>query len=542
MKISTRIGGAMLGMAAMVLLSGGAGYFSANKLSDGLEYITTVAWDAADGAMEGTIELQAQIIAVHELLEERDPAVIEELHRNLDEARVAADEAIGRMTATGLFEPERVEQLASAREEFARARNVFVTAIAEHRSSGSEQSLEAAREAGERFDTADAKLLALVAELEEVGDSKVEVYASELESVKSVAYGTLFAAVVSGVVLAALVFLMIVASVIRPLRAVAARFTEISEGEGDLTVSLPVKGRDEIADVSRGFNRFVEKTRETIQEVMEASNQVNASVGELSNINARTNQIITRQQSETDQVATAMNQMVATVQEVARSVSEAADAAGSANSEADSGRQVVNDTISKIDQLAAEVEAATRVLERVESDSQKVGTVLDVIRDIAEQTNLLALNAAIEAARAGEQGRGFAVVADEVRTLAGRTQKSTEEIQVMIESLQDGTREAVDVMQRGQSMTGDTVDRAAKAGEALLAITEAVGSITNMTTQVASAAEEQNAVAEEINANIVNISGMGQETSEAAQNSSVAAEQLSQLAATLERAVSRFRV
>jgi len=542
MNISTRIGGAILGLGAMLLASGGAGYYAASSLSDGIDYVTTTAWDAADGAMEGTIALKGQIITIQSFTQETDPDKMAAMKKHLAEDVVKEDEALKRMLATGLFEEKIVAEFDLERKNFARLRDELIAAVEKVRVVSDGETITTLYSTQQKFNQSVDSLLAALGKMEAVGDGQVELYVTELESVKSVAFSALFITVGIGLVIALLAFLMVVKAVINPLKQVASRFIEIAEGEGDLTVALPVKGNDEIAEVSRGFNLFVSKTRDTIQTVIGASAQINSAVHDLSAINTQTSHIIDRQQLETDQVATAMNEMVATVQEVARNVSDAAEAANQANGEANSGQQVVNAAISKIDQLANEVISAAEVLHRVEADSQKVGKVLDVIKDIAEQTNLLALNAAIEAARAGEQGRGFAVVADEVRTLAGRTQKSTEEIQVMIESLQNGTRDAVAVMERGQVMTGETVERANKAGEALLAITGAVDSITNMTAQVASAAEEQNSVAEEINTNIVNISNLSQETGEASQNSGSAVAQLSQLASQLDGAVSRFRV
>jgi methyl-accepting chemotaxis protein len=249
-----------------------------------------------------------------------------------------------------------------------------------------------------------------------------------------------------------------------------------------------------------------------------------------------------KQQQETDEVAIAVNEMSASGQEVARNANSAADAAHNADVAADNGRQVVGHTIEAIDSLANEVKEAGAVIDRVEQDSESIGGVLDVIRGIAEQTNLLALNAAIEAARAGEQGRGFAVVADEVRTLASRTQQSTAEIQSMIERLQSGTREAVNVMDQSRQMAENTVGQAAKAGTSLEEINAAVTSIKDLNSQIACSAEEQSSVAEEINQKVTRISDITDQTAAGAQQTSSASNELNQLAETLKSLVGQFKV
>ncbi|MFQ5469457.1 MAG: methyl-accepting chemotaxis protein [Gammaproteobacteria bacterium] len=251
---------------------------------------------------------------------------------------------------------------------------------------------------------------------------------------------------------------------------------------------------------------------------------------------------IIQQQSETDQVATAMNEMATTVQEVASNTENAAQAAKEANDEAQSGKDVVSLIIQANKQLAEEVEKASSVIQELESHSENIDVVLDVIKDIAEQTNLLALNAAIEAARAGEQGRGFAVVADEVRTLAQRTQQSTEEIQHMIEQLQAGTRNAVHVMTEGRDSAKSSVDHAEKGGEKLDSIANDVMMINNMNDQIASASEEQSAVAEEINRNIVNISQVAEEAAEGAREISSANQRLLELANNFKNMTRQFNV
>lgn len=261
--------------------------------------------------------------------------------------------------------------------------------------------------------------------------------------------------------------------------------------------------------------------------------QINAIVGRLSDttrilgdvakVTATTsdqaNQGVSTQQGEIMQVATAMTEMAATVQDVARNAALAAESTEVGLKETTAGKQVVDSTIDSIHSLAGEVQQAATVIEKLSEYSTNIGDILGVIKGIAEQTNLLALNAAIEAARAGEQGRGFAVVADEVRTLAGRTQESTLEIEQMIERLQGGSQEAVKVMEQSRDKAEDSVNQAAKAGEALEIITDAINTITDMNHQIATASEEQSAVAEEINQNIVNISEVADMTSQGAQQS-----------------------
>lgn len=311
---------------------------------------------------------------------------------------------------------------------------------------------------------------------------------------------------------------------------------------GDLTARIDYRGRDELRHVADSFNQVGDAFRRTVISVRDAVTQVAAAAEQTEVVSNQTLRGIDSQRQETEQVATAMNEMNATVHDVARNAASTADAAHAADASANLGRNVVQTTAQTIDKLAHEVRNASGVITALQRESELIGGVLDVIRGIAEQTNLLALNAAIEAARAGEQGRGFAVVADEVRTLASRTQASTREIQDMISRLQTGAGEAVRAMQAGSAQANSGVEQAAEAGRALDAITAAVDRITDMSTQIASAVEEQSAVTEEINRNIINISNVAVQTFEGAEQNASAASELSRLAGLLRGEVDHFRM
>ncbi|MEK1942475.1 MAG: methyl-accepting chemotaxis protein, partial [Pseudomonas sp.] len=293
--------------------------------------------------------------------------------------------------------------------------------------------------------------------------------------------------------------------VTRPLENLLHRIEQIADGDGDLRVRLDVLSRDELGKLSLAFNRFLDKLQPLIKEVGRVTGEVADSAQTLAGMAAANDRLISSEHAAVDQVSTAATEMSAAVNEVARNAQNAADAARSAETQSREGAQVVGATITAMRQLAQEVESASGTIQTLEQETANIGAVLAVIKGIAEQTNLLALNAAIEAARAGEQGRGFAVVADEVRALAARTQDSTKDIQNMIERLQVGVQNAVKAMDSGSIKARDSVDRAAGVDQILSESSDSVGRINDMAAQIATACEEQSSVTEEIARNISDI-------------------------------------
>lgn len=331
-------------------------------------------------------------------------------------------------------------------------------------------------------------------------------------------------------------------SVVGPVNMVRHALRDLAEGEGDLTRRINVGTDDEVGELAHWFNVFADRVHKVVGKFQDSAMNLTSSAGQLTSTIGKTAEGATKQQGELDHVAKAMNEMATTVEEVTRNVANAASDAEKADDAAKRGAVVVNENADSINKLATDIDNAAQVISQLQKETDSIGLVLDVIRGIAEQTNLLALNAAIEAARAGEQGRGFAVVADEVRTLASRTQSSTEEIQEMIEKLQNGANQAVEVMQKGRDQTATTVERANEAGESLQSITQAVTVIKDMNNQIASASEEQSAVTEEMKHNINNIAEVAVDTASGSREITDGANELSRLAEELKTLVGQFRV
>ena len=311
---------------------------------------------------------------------------------------------------------------------------------------------------------------------------------------------------------------------------------------GDMTVTFNANSRDELGELGEVFNGTVKKIHDLIERVGHTVGEVERQAGQVENVSARSNQAVAGQRLQIEQVATAMNQMSATSLEVARSAAAAVSSAHSVNDETLSGRGLVQSQQGSIAALAGEIDQSVLVINQLATDSQAISRVLEVIKSIAEQTNLLALNAAIEAARAGEAGRGFAVVADEVRNLAHRTQESAQQVQTMIEELQISARESVSTMEESQRHSQNSVEIANRAGERLVSVTERIGEIDGMNQSVATATEEQTSVVESINMDITEINTLNQEGVENLQSTLRACSDLEQQAARLKHLVGSFRI
>jgi methyl-accepting chemotaxis protein len=352
---------------------------------------------------------------------------------------------------------------------------------------------------------------------------------------------SLIAMAVASLIIGIFISKIIISNIVTPIKGVMAVLTSMAQ-DNDLTKRMNFDSADEVGAMGKTFNRFVEKLQSLVISITQASEQLSTAAEETSVVSISTNKNIAKQKNETVHVASAITEMTATVQEVAISAEKASEAAIKGDKDSESGRKVVEEIVASINNLAAEINTSTSVIKTLKSDSENIGTVLDVIKSIAEQTNLLALNAAIEAARAGDQGRGFAVVADEVRSLAQKTQDSTKEIEDLILTLQQGSDNAVNSMALNQKSIEGLVSKAVDATNSLKEITNSVSSITEMNTLIATAAEQQSHVVNEINSNVHNIQQVSENTAEGSEQVSQASQEIAQLSEKLTSMVRQFKV
>lgn len=339
-----------------------------------------------------------------------------------------------------------------------------------------------------------------------------------------------------------LLVVLIARSIARPLQEAVDAMAMIASGESDLTRRLDTHGRDEVTQLGEHFNRFTSKLQGVIGQLQGAAHALGQSAVDVGSNANQAQQHSEQQSAQMEQVATAINEVSYAVQDVARNAEQASSEMRDAQQRAEQGQQSIHGSLQQIDQLSATIDEAVTVIQTLASQSTRIGSVLEVIRSIAEQTNLLALNAAIEAARAGEQGRGFAVVADEVRLLAQRTQQSTAEIQSMIEHLQGQSEAAVKAIDASSTASRQTIEQASQAGTSLDAISTALHNLTALNASIASATLQQSHVVEDINRSVTETADLSQHTALAAQQSSNAGKALNQLSTQLEQLLRQFRV
>ena len=356
------------------------------------------------------------------------------------------------------------------------------------------------------------------------------------QALKAITIGFLIAVLLTGLVV------VITRSIVQPLQAAVDAMANIASGEGDLTRNLDTHGRDELTALATHFNAFTDKLRHVIRQMLESAGSLDQAAGNLGHISSEAQRHSQQQAQQMELVATAVNEVTYGVQDVAKNAEHASSEMHTAEDQARQGQQNIDASLRQIGELSGTIDKAVEVMQSLASESTQIGSVLEVIRSIAEQTNLLALNAAIEAARAGEQGRGFAVVADEVRLLAQRTQTSTAEIQGMIERLQGNSEAAVKVINESSRASQLTVEQASQAGESLAQIAQSLRNLTGLNASIASATLQQSHVVEDINQNITQTAALAHNTAEAAEQSNAASQHLRQLAEQLNRLLGQFRV
>lgn len=379
-------------------------------------------------------------------------------------------------------------------------------------------------------------------ELQEKRLVQVDEYTKKIDHDLDTSAQKLLAIVITATLVSLLAAFFLPMLVANQVRGISDRIQNIAEGDGDLTIRVPVTTKDELGELSAHVNVFMEKLQRIIASVLQNTNEVSKAAESLLSVSSNSQKAADEQCHAITMVVTAVNELTMAIQEVARNTSATAQNTKDATEITELGQERIRLAVEHVQGLASRIHETAEFMSKLEGEAKNVTSVIDVIRGVAEQTNLLALNAAIEAARAGEQGRGFAVVADEVRTLASRTQQSTGDIQGMLSQLQSGVQHAVTAMGNSEVLTQDAVTSASDAGNSLAGINSAVKEIADMTTQIATAAEEQSSVTSEIDRNLVQINSLAMNTADGASKTAQESQRLNQLSIQLRQLVGQFKV
>ncbi|QXI38835.1 methyl-accepting chemotaxis protein [Pseudomonas xantholysinigenes] len=529
---------ALLGFAVIGVLMLGLGIFSLIQMGNIRQAGVTIE-EISVPSIKTLDELTALNLRLrtlsYRLLLNREPATQQETLRLLDERNAQIDKA------RSIYEPlVTATDEKAAFDQYGQLLNQYRQLEARMRSLSQAGDLDALR------DLLNSDLLANSEQINKVMDTLVRINTDQTADTNAAAasqYAGAFALVI-GLLVAATVLTLLFAflltrSIVKPIEEALKAAEQIAEG--DLTHSIRPDGTDEAARLLQAMAKMQDKLRDTLQLIAGSATQLASAAEELNSVTDESARGLQQQNNEIEQAATAVTEMTSAVEEVARNAVSTSEASGEASRSAGDGRDLVMETVGAIERMSGDVQATAKLISQLAEQSRDIGKVLDVIRGLADQTNLLALNAAIEAARAGEAGRGFAVVADEVRALAHRTQQSTSEIERMIGSIQGGTEQAVDSMRTSTERAESTLNIARGAGLALDTIAGAVAQINERNLVIASAAEEQAQVAREVDRNLVNINDLSVQSATGAHQTSAASAELSRLAVDLNGLVARFR-